>query len=340
VWTSRIVCGSLAGPCARTATTARHDGAPAAPACDCRRHHSSRRSLTIATRSRKYRRMLDLLIKNARIVDGTGASSFMGDLGVADGLIRSVGARNGQTAERVLDADELVLAPGFVDPHTHYDAQIAWDPLLTCSPWHGVTTVIMGNCGVGVAPVKPATREILMQDLVNVEAIPYDVMKAGIEPDRAVRRRGARRLHLRRGLRHCATGSLGAPARRAESGEGRPQAHASSGGRVRDSQSRSAGGGEGRRSRAVRPGHGDGEDAEVRLRPAVQRPAPGVGVRGNQGHVRVGHPALRRGQAHGCHAGQNLEELRGTADPAPRRARRGVTTSPQREERGCRRRCP
>ena len=81
----------------------------------------------------------------------------------------------------MLDADGLVLAPGFVDPHTHYDAQIAWDPMVTCSPWHGVTTVIMGNCGVGVAPVKPATREILMQDLVNVEAIPYDVMKAGID---------------------------------------------------------------------------------------------------------------------------------------------------------------
>jgi N-acyl-D-aspartate/D-glutamate deacylase len=125
--------------------------------------------------------VLDLLIKNARICDGTGAPSVMGDLGVKDGIIRSVGATKGETAERVLDADGLVLAPGFVDPHTHYDAQIAWDPMLTCSPWHGVTTVIMGNCGVGVAPVKPATREILMQDLVNVEAIPYDVMKAGID---------------------------------------------------------------------------------------------------------------------------------------------------------------
>ena len=125
--------------------------------------------------------MLDLLIKNARICDGTGAPSFMGDLGVKDGVIRYVGKANGQTAERVIDADGLVLAPGFVDPHTHYDAQIAWDPLVTCSPWHGVTTVIMGNCGVGVAPVKPETREILMQDLVNVEAIPYDVMKAGID---------------------------------------------------------------------------------------------------------------------------------------------------------------
>ena len=125
--------------------------------------------------------MLDLVIRNARIVDGTGTPAFLGDLGVADGRIRSIGPSAGQTAERVLDADGLVLAPGFVDPHTHYDAQIAWDPLLTCSPWHGVTTVIMGNCGVGVAPVRPETREILMQDLVNVEAIPYDVMKAGID---------------------------------------------------------------------------------------------------------------------------------------------------------------
>ncbi len=125
--------------------------------------------------------MLDLLITNARICDGTGAPSYMGDLGVKDGLIQYLGTSNGQTAARVLRADGLALAPGFVDPHTHYDAQIAWDPLLTCSPWHGVTTVVMGNCGVGVAPVKPETREILMHDLVNVEAIPYDVMKAGID---------------------------------------------------------------------------------------------------------------------------------------------------------------
>jgi N-acyl-D-aspartate/D-glutamate deacylase len=125
--------------------------------------------------------MMDLVIENARICDGTGAPSFMGTLGAEGGVIRYVGPRNGQTAKRVVDADGLVLAPGFVDPHTHYDAQISWDPLVTCSPWHGVTTVIMGNCGVGVAPVKPETREILMQDLVNVEAIPYDVMKAGID---------------------------------------------------------------------------------------------------------------------------------------------------------------
>jgi N-acyl-D-amino-acid deacylase len=125
--------------------------------------------------------MYDLIIRNARICDGTGQPSSMGTLGVRDGRIAYIGREAGQAAERTINADGLVLAPGFVDPHTHYDAQIAWDPLLTSSPWHGVTTVVMGNCGVGVAPVKPQTRDILMHDLVNVEAIPYDVMQAGID---------------------------------------------------------------------------------------------------------------------------------------------------------------
>jgi N-acyl-D-amino-acid deacylase len=125
--------------------------------------------------------MYDLVIQNARICDGTGKPSFIGTLGVTDGQITYLGRETGLGAQRTIDADGLVLAPGFIDPHTHYDAQIAWDPLLTSSPWHGVTTVVMGNCGVGVAPVKPETRDILMHDLVNVEAIPYDVMQAGID---------------------------------------------------------------------------------------------------------------------------------------------------------------
>jgi N-acyl-D-aspartate/D-glutamate deacylase len=125
--------------------------------------------------------MYDLVIRNAQICDGTGQPSFTGTLGVHDGRITYIGQETGQAARRTIDADGLVLAPGFVDPHTHYDAQIAWDQLLTSSPWHGVTTIVMGNCGVGVAPVKPETRDILMQDLVNVEAIPYDVMQAGID---------------------------------------------------------------------------------------------------------------------------------------------------------------
>jgi N-acyl-D-amino-acid deacylase len=125
--------------------------------------------------------MYDLVIRNARICDGTGQPGYIGTLGVQDGRIAFLGTDNGLAARRTIDADGLVLAPGFIDPHTHYDAQIAWDPLLTSSPWHGVTTVVMGNCGVGVAPVQPQTRDILLHDLVNVEAIPYDVMRAGID---------------------------------------------------------------------------------------------------------------------------------------------------------------
>jgi N-acyl-D-amino-acid deacylase len=125
--------------------------------------------------------MYDLVIQNARICDGTGQPSYIGTLGVRDGLITYTGDETGLAAQRTIDAEGLALAPGFIDPHTHYDAQIAWDRMLTSSPWHGVTTVVMGNCGVGVAPVKAEMRDVLMQDLVNVEAIPYDVMKAGID---------------------------------------------------------------------------------------------------------------------------------------------------------------
>jgi N-acyl-D-amino-acid deacylase len=125
--------------------------------------------------------MYDLIIENARICDGTGKPSFHGNVAVKDGLIAAIGKGNGEAAARKINADGLVLAPGFIDPHTHYDAQVAWDPMVTCSSWHGITTVVMGNCGVGVAPVKPKARDIVMWDLVNVEAIPFDVMQKGID---------------------------------------------------------------------------------------------------------------------------------------------------------------
>jgi N-acyl-D-amino-acid deacylase len=125
--------------------------------------------------------MYDLIIENARICDGTGKPSFYGNVAVKDGLIAAIGKGNGETATKKINADGLVLAPGFIDPHTHYDAQVAWDPMVTCSSWHGITTVVMGNCGVGVAPVRPKSRDIVMWDLVNVEAIPFDVMQRGID---------------------------------------------------------------------------------------------------------------------------------------------------------------
>src|SRR5690349_16912112 len=107
----------------------------------------------------------DLLVKGGTIVDGTGAPAFRADIGIRDGRIAEIG-KIIDTARKTIDADGLVVAPGFVDPHTHYDAQICWDPMLSCSSWHGITTVVMGNCGVGLAPVRPEQREVVMWDLV------------------------------------------------------------------------------------------------------------------------------------------------------------------------------
>ncbi len=121
----------------------------------------------------------DLLIKNGTVVDGTGASRYQADVAVANGKIAEIGKIT-EGAKKVIDASDLIVAPGFVDPHTHYDAQICWDPLITSSSWHGVTSLVMGNCGVGIAPCKPEAREIAAWDLVNVEAIPFDVLTKGI----------------------------------------------------------------------------------------------------------------------------------------------------------------
>jgi N-acyl-D-aspartate/D-glutamate deacylase len=124
----------------------------------------------------------DLLIKNGLVVDGTGAPARRADVAVTSGKIAEIG-RVTDGAAAVIDATDLVVAPGFIDPHTHYDAQICWDGAVTPSSWHGVTSVIMGNCGVGIAPCKPKAREVTMRDLVNVEAIPFDVLNMGITWD-------------------------------------------------------------------------------------------------------------------------------------------------------------
>ena len=105
--------------------------------------------------------MNDLLIKNGTIIDGTGGDRFHGDISVTDGLITGVGNQLGQ-AKRVVDADGLLVTPGFIDVHTHYDGQVTWDPYLTPSTYHGVTTAIFGNCGVGFAPVKKANVSYLI----------------------------------------------------------------------------------------------------------------------------------------------------------------------------------
>ncbi len=121
----------------------------------------------------------DLLIKNGRIIDGSGRPAFHGDVGVAGGKIVALGRLDG-SARRTIEADGRVVAPGFVDNHCHYDAQVLWDPLCTFSCHHGATTVIIGNCSLALAPVRTHEREKLAGMLSYVEAIPMDVLQAGV----------------------------------------------------------------------------------------------------------------------------------------------------------------
>jgi N-acyl-D-aspartate/D-glutamate deacylase len=122
----------------------------------------------------------DLVIRNGKIIDGSGADAFEGDVAVRDGRIVEVGRHLGRGKEEI-DAEGRLVTPGFVDVHTHYDAQVSWDPLLTPSSWHGVTSVVMGNCGVGFAPVKPDKRDWLIGLMEGVEDIPGAAMTEGID---------------------------------------------------------------------------------------------------------------------------------------------------------------
>jgi N-acyl-D-aspartate/D-glutamate deacylase len=123
---------------------------------------------------------LDLVIRGGSVVDGSGKPRFGADVGIKDGRIVEIGKVSG-TAARTIDADGLIVAPGFIDGHTHMDAQVAWDPLGTCSCWHGVTSVVMSNCGFALAPCKPADREWYARCLSAVEDIPTEAMAAGID---------------------------------------------------------------------------------------------------------------------------------------------------------------
>ena len=123
----------------------------------------------------------DLLVRGARVIDGTGAPARAADVAVVADRIAAV-ADPGQLAgaAEVVELDGLVLAPGFIDIHTHYDAQVLWDPDLTPSSWHGVTTVVMGNCGFGIAPTRPEHRGMIARTLENVEGMSVDALEAGI----------------------------------------------------------------------------------------------------------------------------------------------------------------
>jgi N-acyl-D-amino-acid deacylase len=117
----------------------------------------------------------DLLIKNGRIVDGSGMPSFRGDVGILNGKIAELGKLSGP-AKRTIDARDQVVAPGFVDNHCHFDAQVTWDPLCSFSPQHGATTVVFGNCSLGLAPIRPGTAKRVAEFLSYVEAIPMNVL--------------------------------------------------------------------------------------------------------------------------------------------------------------------
>ena len=123
--------------------------------------------------------MLDYLIKGAQIVDGTGAPAESGDIGIRDGRIAELGQVT-SAADQVIEADGALATPGWVDIHTHYDGQATWDDQIDPSASHGVTTVVMGNCGVGFAPVRPDHHDMLISLMEGVEDIPEVVMKEGL----------------------------------------------------------------------------------------------------------------------------------------------------------------
>mgnify|MGYP003336846131 FL=1 len=121
----------------------------------------------------------DLKITGGTIVDGTGKPGFAGDIGIKDGKVVALGKAEGPAAATI-DAAGRIVAPGFVDVHTHYDAQVLWDRMLSISPWHGVTTTVIGNCGFGVAPTRAAHRKLIMQTLEKVEGMSLEALEAGL----------------------------------------------------------------------------------------------------------------------------------------------------------------
>ena len=125
--------------------------------------------------------MIDIVFRDARVVDGSGGEPFRGDVAVNAGRIVAIGPGLAVVAKKAVDASGLALMPGIVDSHTHFDAQITWDPTLRPSPALGVTTVVIGNCGFTIAPCRPADRELTMRNLTQVEGMSLDALRAGID---------------------------------------------------------------------------------------------------------------------------------------------------------------
>jgi N-acyl-D-aspartate/D-glutamate deacylase len=125
----------------------------------------------------------DLLIRGARLIDGRGGPSFRGDLAVRDGTISAMAPVLKRDAKRIIEADGLALMPGIIDSHTHFDAQVTWDPYVRPSPALGITSAVIGNCGFAIAPCKAEDRERTMRNLTQVEGMSLDVLRAGIRWD-------------------------------------------------------------------------------------------------------------------------------------------------------------
>jgi len=125
----------------------------------------------------------DVVIRGGMVIDGTRLPRYQADVGIKDGKVAKIGKLKAHEATKVIDAGGLNVAPGFIDLHTHYDAQLFWDPYCSISSWHGVTSLVIGNCGFGFAPVKPELRDRSMLTMTRTEAIPYASMKAGMPWD-------------------------------------------------------------------------------------------------------------------------------------------------------------
>ncbi len=123
----------------------------------------------------------DLVIRGGTVIDGSGAPGYRADVGVEDGKIVEIGAISRSDGAVEVDADGLVVTPGFVDAHTHMDAQVMWDPLGTSSCWHGVTTVVMGNCGFTLAPVRHGEEDLVVGNLERAEDISAAALAAGVD---------------------------------------------------------------------------------------------------------------------------------------------------------------
>ena len=125
--------------------------------------------------------MYDLVIRNGTVIDGTGLPRYRADVAISGNRIAAIGRGIPEKGKQEIDATGHVVSPGFIDGHTHMDAQVFWDPIGSCSCWHGVTTVVMGNCGFTLAPGKEAQRDMVLSNLIRAEDISADAMAAAIE---------------------------------------------------------------------------------------------------------------------------------------------------------------